>query len=263
MGAKEDAVQRVQAYLFKNKSRLQVMSVDMILWEIRVHVAGLNVVPEDELRAHVAVWRSVNGPLFDPNMAPPPPGPSIADNEAIQAIRKVMTIVIDGVEVKRGAGRLNLSVKGVTGELKSGGTKVSANIGWTGTLGLEAKSGDFHLNAELSKDSWSITLSYPDDTMVPDMTRVGKVFDKGAEALGAVAKATADFANLQDAARVKEIVSPHMEGAKQSLEALKGIAKPKPGRVNVGVQIGSPPPMPGQQGIPPGIQGVITLTVVF
>jgi hypothetical protein len=259
MDPKEEARVRVRAYLEKNKKRLQTLSVDFIVWEVRLNVAGVALLLDSELRATVAVWRSLNGPLFPYPIAPPP---SLAESKLIEAVKKGVSMVIEGVDIQHGAGKVNISVSGLTAELKKGDARLAAGVSWGGTLSLEAEAGNFHLAGELSAERWEIKLSYPEDTAIPDLSKLSKVFGEGEGALRKIIGATAGFRNVNDISRIKETIKPHLQPVKDAVEAVKGIAK-APAGVSFGIALGSPEPMPGETGIPRGIQGQVTFTIRF
>jgi hypothetical protein len=261
MDAKEEAYQAVQAYLAQNKQRLQVMGVDMIVWEVRTFVPKASALLDGELRATVAVWRSLNGPLYPLTISPPP---TTGESKLIEAVKRGVTTVIEGVDVKHGAGKINISLSGLTAELRKGDARLAAGVSWGGTLGVEAEKGDFHLSGELSSDRWEIKLSYPEDTAIPDLSKLGKVFGEGEAAMRNIIGATSGFRGLNDISRIKDAVKPHIQPVKDAVEAVQGIAKAPPkGGVSVGISLGSPDPLPGQTGIPPGVQGQVTLTIRF
>ncbi len=261
MNPKEEALLRVRGYLETNKQRLQAMSVDFILTDVRLFVRGLSVVPDNELRATVAIWRSLNGPLYPLTTPTPPASP---DSKLVETVKKAVTTVIDGVDIKHGAGKINISVSGLTAELTKGDAKLSAGVSWGGTLGVEAEKGDFHLAGELSSDRWQVTLSYPEDTAIPDLSKLGKVFGEGEAAMRGIIGATSSFRTLSDVPRIKDAIKPYMQPVQDAVEAAKGIAKAPPkGGVSLGLSFGSPDPFPGQTGMPRGIQGQLTLTIRF
>jgi hypothetical protein len=260
MEPKEEARLRVQAYLAQNKKRLQMMSVDFIVSDVRLFVPGNALLLDSELRATVAIWRSLNGPLY-PLPAPAPP--AAADSKLIESVKKGVTTVIEGVDVKYGAGKVNISVSGLTAELKKGDARLAAGVSWGGALGVEAEAGNFHLSGELSSERWELKLSYPEDTAIPDLSKLGKVFGEGESAMRKIIGATSGFRNLNDIARIKEAVKPHMQPVKDAVDAVKGIAKAPAKGVSVGISLGSPEPLPGETGIPRGVQGQVTLTIRF
>jgi hypothetical protein len=96
------------------------------------------------------------------------------------------------------------------------------------------------------------------------MTKFGDVFSKGVGALGQIADATRTFKNVQDSPRVAALIKPQAAAIADAVEGVTAIAKaPKKGGVSVGFKIGSPDPMPGQQGMPGGWQGQVVLTWWF
>jgi len=258
---KDEAYQKVQSYLALNKKRLQSQNVDMLVWELRTFVPGIDVLLDSDLRAAASIWRSINGPLFPLPTTPPPTMP---ENKLIESVKNALTTVVQGVDLKRGDGKINISVTGVTAELSKGNGKASVGVSWGGTLAVEAKKGDFHFAGELSSDRWQITLSYPEDTAIPDLSKLGKIFGEGEKALRGIVSATSEFKSLNDTSRVKEALAPHMLPVSEAVGAAKGIAKAPPkGGVSLGLTFGSPDPIPGGTGMPRGIQGQVVLTLRF
>ena len=263
MDPREEARQRIQSYLERNKLRLILMSTSFIVVEVRSLVPGATLLREDDISSLVAVWMSFNGPRVGPSPYAPA-SPASSDGRMVEAVKNAVSTVIDGVDITRGAGKINISVSGLTAELKQGDRSLAIGTSWSGTLGLEATSGDFHLTGELSSDRWQIQLSYPGDTFIPNLSTLGKVFGEGEKAMRGIIGSTAGFRNLSDIPRITEAVKPHMQPVKDAVEAAKGIAKAQPkGGVSFGFSLGSPDPMPGQTGMPQGIQGQVTLTIRF
>src|SRR5205807_1281972 len=128
----------------------------------------------------------------------------------------------------------------------------------------DAESGPFHFSGNLSKDKWEITLSFPQDTYIPDLSSVGKVFREGEKAVGKMADATRSFNNISDAGKVGALIKPNVAAVQDAVEAVSGIAKaPKKGGASFGFKLGSPEPGPGQQGMPGGVQVSAVFTYVF
>jgi hypothetical protein len=117
---------------------------------------------------------------------------------------------------------VNIGVSGLTANLKRGDGSASLGISWGGTLGLEANSGPFHFSGELSKDKWEITLSFPQDTSVPDLSTLGKVFGDGERAVRNIAAATASFNDLNDAQKVGALIKPHVAAVEDTVKAASG-----------------------------------------
>ncbi len=260
MDPKEETRLRVRAYLEQKKQRLRMMSVDLIVWEVRLYVPGVSALLDSELRATVAIWRSLNGPLYPLPISAPP---TAAESKLIEAVKKGVATVIEGVDIKHGAGKINLSVSGLTAELKKGDARLAAGISWGGALSVEAETGNFHLSGELSAERWEIKLSYPEDTAIPDLSKLGKVFGEGEAALRQIIGATAGFRTLNDVSRIQAAIKPHLQPVKDAVEAVKGIAKAPAKRVSVGISVGSPELGPGETSIPKGVQGQVTLTIRF
>jgi hypothetical protein len=116
----------------------------------------------------------------------------------------------------------------------------------------------------LSKDKWEITLSFPQDTYIPDLSTLGKVFGEGEKAIGRMAEATKSFKNLQDATKVSALMKPHATAVQSAVEAVSGIAQSnQKGGPTFGFKLGSPDPMPGENSMPKGVQGTVVFTYVF
>ena len=261
MDPKQQASQRVSAYLYANKARLQYMTIDFIFGDVRNFGPDSKDLLDSELRATIAVWLSLNRAVYT---LPVTPSPTLPDSKVIDAVKKGVTTLIDGVElVRSGDGNVNVSVFGLTANLGKGDTKASATVSFGGTLSVATQKGDFHLAGELSAQKWKVTLSYPQDTYVPDLSKLGKTFGEGEKAMRDIIGATSEFRGLQDFERVKKAIEPHMEKVTEAVEAVKSVAK-KPARdVSFGFSIGSPDPLPGETGMPKGYQATATLTFWF
>jgi hypothetical protein len=263
MDPKDQARLLVQAYLAQNKQRFQFMSTDYIMTDVRLFVAGASPLLDSELRATVAIWRSLNCPIVLPP-TPTPIQPNSGVTKLADAVKKGITTVIDGVDIKYTDGKINIGVSGATAELKKGDTTLTAGVSWGGTLSVEAEKGDFHFAGELSNDHWQIKLSYPEDTAIPDLSTLGKVFGEGEAAMRKMIGSTSKIKSLTDINGIKDAISPNLKPVKDAMEAVEGIAKaPPPGKVSFGLSIGSPDPLPGQNSISPGVQVQATLTIRF
>jgi hypothetical protein len=250
----------VRAYLEQYKKRFQVMTVDFIVSDIRHFGPDTTQLLDSELRAAVSIWLAINAAPYTLPVAPTPP---ILDTKIVQAVKKAVTTLIDGVDIKTSDGKINIGVTGVTAELLKGDVRMATSMSWGGTLGVDTSKGDFHFHGELASDHWKVVFSYPEDTMVPDLSKLGKVFGEGEAAMRGIARATSSFKSLPDVGRVKDAISPYIQPVSDAVDAVKGIAKTPAKRVSFGFSVGSPTPMPGQTTISPGIQGTATLTVTF
>jgi hypothetical protein len=260
MDPKQEAYLRVQAYLEKHKQRFNVLPVDAVVSDVRTFGPDTSQLLDSELRATVAIWMSLNRA---PYTLPVQPRITLPDSKVIDAVKKGVTTLIEGVDIKRGDGKININVTGLTAELTRGDARVATGVSWGGTLGVEAQKGEFHVTGELSSEHWQIRLSYPQDTSVPDLSKLGKVFGEGEKAMRGIVGATSGFRSLADVERVKKAIEPHMQGVTDAVDAVKGIAKAPAKGVSFGISIGSPPPMPGETGTPRGVQGTVNLTLWF
>jgi hypothetical protein len=129
---------------------------------------------------------------------------------------------------------------------------------------LEAASGPIHFEGTLSKDKWEITLSYPQDSYIPNLSTLGTVFTKAEQAVGNIADATKSFNNISDTTKVSALIKPQLAAVEDAIDAVQGIAEaPQKGGPSFGFKFGSPDPGPGQQGIPGGIQGQIVFSYTW
>jgi hypothetical protein len=259
MDPQTEAKRSVVAYLNQQKARLGIMTVDYIVYDVRRFGPNVSILSDADLRITVALWRSINGPI---GALPAPPARTPEENKMVAAVKKAFSVAFDGVDLHYRLGKVNLSVTGPTAEFQKVDARLAVGVSWTGTLGLEAQAGNFHLTGELSKEKWGLTLSYPDDNIIPDLSKVSQVFADGEKAVREALVATSSFNSLDDVARIKAAVEPHFKPAKDALDAAKGIAKATR-RANVGVTLGSPDPLPGQKDMPKGIQGQVTVTIRF
>ena len=90
----------------------------------------------------------------------------------------------------------------------------------------------------------------------------GKPFSETGDTFGTILAATKGFTEVGDISRVSALVKPHVDAIKDSVEALSGIAKANKGP-SFGFKLSSPEAMPGLQGMPAGVQGMLVFTWVF
>ena len=265
---------RIVAYLFANKSAVEYSTLDLVVLKIKTSLFfGMSPLSDDEIRVVVSKWAVFNAPglvlrsaSFDvPAPATPGSAPSpTADSELVNAVKKAVKTINDGVTVGKKGANINLGVSGFTANLKDGQAALSLGLSWSGTLKLDAESGPFHLSGTLSKDKWEVVLSFPQDTYIPNLSTLGKVFSEGERAVGKMASATRSFSNISDASKVGAMMKPHVAAVQDAVEAVSGIAKAsKKGGMSLGFKFGSPEPGPGQQGMPGGVQGSVVWTYVF
>jgi hypothetical protein len=264
--------ERVLAYLNANQSSLQyATSVDEVVKGIKLFVFyGSSPISDDEIRKVITPWAITHavGILVRPGTVGSAPVPQVtpsnSDSELIDAVKKAVTTINKGVTIGRDAANINIGVSGATANLKQGDNSASLGISWGGTLKLEAASGPIHFEGNLSKDKWEITVSYPQDTYIPNLTTLGTVFTKAEQAVGSIAEATKSFNNLSDTVKVAALIKPQVTAVQDAVEAVKGIADaPKKGGASFGFKFGSPDPGPGQQGMQGGVQGQIVFSYTF
>jgi hypothetical protein len=263
---------RIKAYLEANRSTLQYRSdLAGVIEEIKLSVFyGNSPISDEEIRKVVAEWAMFNaaGLLLkpktaDPAAAGPPPPPPPTSSELIDTVKKAIKTVNDGVKIGPDKHNVVLTVTGLTANLKSGDKSVTAGVSWSGALKLDAQSGPLHFSGKLSKDQWELTLTFPQDTSIPDLSTIGTVFTRGEAAVRNIAVATWNLPDVSDTAKVGALIKPHVGAVQEAVEAASGIAKaPKKGP-SFGFKFGSPEPGPGEQGIPRGVQGSVVFTWVF
>lgn len=264
---------RITTYLFTHKSSVEFSTVDLVVKDVKLTLFyGMSPISDDEIRKVIVRWASINAAgllIRQPTVGPPAsPGQGTSstnsDSEFIDAVKKAISAVNNGVTLGKEGANVNIGVGGLTANLKTGDSSASLNISWGGTLKLEERSGPFHFSGTLSKDKWEITLSFPQDTYIPDLSSLTKVFKEGEKAIGKMADATRDFSNVSDAGKIGALIKPHSAALQEAVNAASGIAKAsKKGGASFGFSLGSPEPGPGEQGMPGGVQGTLVFTYVF
>jgi hypothetical protein len=247
--------------------------VDLVVKDVKLSLFyGMSPLSDDEIRKVVVQWAAIHAVglvLRNPPTGPPVSmsggtSPPAADSELIDSVKKALSTVVDGVTIGRNGANVNIAVTGLTTNLKSGDKSVSLGIAWGGTLKLDAASGPFHFSGSLAKDKWEITLSFPQDTYIPDLSSVGRVFTEGEKAVRKMADATRNFSDISDARKIGSLVKPHAAAVQSAVEAASGIAKAsKKGGPSFGFRVGSPDPGPGEEKMPGGVQGTVVFTYVF
>jgi hypothetical protein len=270
--------ERIVKYLVDHKAKLEYTTMEMVIKDVKFVVFyNMSKMTDEEIRKVVSLWATTNAigwlvrqPIVGVGSGtplpggPPPPVPSPGNSEFVDAVQKVIANINKGVVVGKEGANIKIGVKGPTANLKSGDSAVSVGITWTGTLLLDAESGPFHFSGTLSKDEWEITLSFPQDTYIPDKSSLGKVFKEGETAIGRLADATRSFNNVNDINKVSALIKPHAAALEKAVEAANGLAKAdKKGGPSFGFKLGSPEPGPGEQGMPKGVQGTLVFTYRF
>jgi hypothetical protein len=264
---------QITAYLFAHKSTLEFSTIDQVVKDVKLSVFySMPPISDDEIRKIVVQWATFNAvglllsqPTVNP-LSPPVPGapPAAFESELIDSVKKAISAVSGGVTFGKAGDNINIGVTGATRNFKTGEQEASIGISWGGTLKLDAASGPFHFSGTLSKDSWDITLSFPQETYIPDLSLVGNVITKGVGAIEKMAQATRGFTNISDAAKIGALIKPYATALQDAVEAVSGIAKAnRKGGPSFGFKLGSPEPTPGMAGMPSGVQGSVVFTYVF
>ncbi|HEX5716548.1 MAG TPA: hypothetical protein VF179_10340, partial [Thermoanaerobaculia bacterium] len=206
------------------------------------------------------------GPSLFP-IQPIPPAPasssSLADSKLVKGLGKAFSVAFDGIGFDQSHGFAKVSVKGPTVGLRKGDFSASGRISFTGTYTVEAKYGDLHFSGSLSADRWEMSLSYPGDTPVPDMSTLGGVFNQGWGSLQAVAEEAATFEGPADVSRITDKAKPHVQPILDAVTAAGGIFEAQRKRLNVGISASGPGPIPAP-GISPASSSLqLTLTYSF
>jgi len=262
---------QITTYLFANQSTFQNAgyTIDSVVKEVKLFVFhNTSPISDDAIRQVVVPWVTYHAPLVllgPSTVRVPAPGtpPTNSDSELIDAVKRAISTISDGVTIGRIGANVNLGVTGATANLKKGPHAASLGISWGGTLKLNAASGPFYFSGNLSKDKWEITLSFPRDTYIPNLMSLSNVYTEGEKAIWKMADATRRFTNIGDVAKVGALITPHVAAIGDAVDAVNGIADtPRKGGASLGFKLGSPDPGPGEQGIPGGLQGLLVLTWV-
>jgi hypothetical protein len=165
--------------------------------------------------------------------------------------------------VERKHGKVAVSVGGSTVELKKGRFTASGTLTWGGGIGVAAKFGDLHFEGQVSAEKWELKLTYPTDTLVPNMADVTKIFREGHSALGNIADSASGFKHVRDIPGIQERVKEHLPAVKEAIDAIKGVADAKRKFMIGGSVSGPGTGKPGTPGMPQGTTVGVTLTVRF
>src|ERR1043165_1338889 len=263
--------ERITAYLHTNKSRFEYSTMDLVISDVKTSLFyGMSPLSDDEIRNVIVKWATVHaiGLLMRDPAGGGRPGrpagspPSNSESDLVAAVKKAIATIGAGVTIGKENANINISVTGPTANLKRNDKEISLGISWGGALELDASSGPIHFSGSLSKDSWEMVVSFPQDTYIPDLSALGRVFTEGEVAFGRMADAARHVKSIDEIRSVGALVKPELDKVQKAVDAAKGIAKAK-GGVSFGFKVGSPDPLPGQQGIPPGVQGTIVFSYVF
>jgi hypothetical protein len=165
------------------------------------------------------------------------------------------------IVIERPHGRTEIGLSGATVELMGGGARVGGSISWGGTMGLSTELGGIRFAGSLSAERWSMTVTLPPGTPIPDVGRLGAIFSEGEEGLRGIARETASFSSLREVSALADAISPHLDPVKRAIDAARGIAEARERRVSVGITAGGPALSPAAAD--PGLEIRATLTIRF
>jgi hypothetical protein len=244
----------------RDQKLLRTMSVEQAMCEVRKWVPRSNQLTESELRSLVLGFY-LSQSMYVPGAAPVY-SPDSSTGKLVDEVKKALTLVMDGVPIVDNlTGKITISAKGLTATSKRGGPTV--NLGWTGTLNTEITGGNFKLKNSLSRSGWSISLSYPKDAKILDVTQVGKVFGAAGNTISRVIDETFMLSDVQDVRPKVGFISGYVEPIADAIGLAQGIAtRPKLG-LSISASIGSPAKSTGPSGQPGGIEGFLTLTYAW
>jgi len=267
--------ERVKSYLAQNRSRLQAStSVDAVVRDIKLSVfygfsGGLT---DDQIRKIVVEWATFNAVGLLVKVDPGTPGsPDPAQHvptqteldDLVASVGKVIKTVGAGVNLV-GSKDNNIKVKvtGLTANLKGSDGFLTVGATWGGSVVLKANKGPFFLDGEIGSDKWEISLSFPRDSSVPNLSTLPPLMEQTESSAGNIARAVGKLGKVSDVRNITSQIKPDLAKVGDAFDAVGGISDAKPG-VSFGFKIGSPTPMPGQQGMPGGVQGMFVITWVI
>ncbi len=262
--------QPIRDWLDANESYVSGLSLRAATVEL------LRVLPEARTQGAVVVagvvrqWAAERGITLPPLSRVPnpadtlpalPPGPSIADSDIVSAVQSAVEVIGEGVRVDRQHGFAAITLSGATVGLRSGGAEVASEIGWSGEMAVLTQVEDFHFQARLSADRWSLSLTFPSENMPADLTRLGAIFREGESAVRSIAGELHGFSDPDQIPDLADRIKPHTEPVKKALDAAKAIGGARPG-ISFGIRAEGPAFGGGSGAAAPAtIQGV--LTIVF
>ena len=260
----------IRDWLDANESHVRDLSIRAATVEL------LRVLPEARNQGAVVVagvvrqWAAERGITLPPlsivphpadTMPAAPPGPSLADSEIIAAVQSAVEVIGEGVRVDRRHGFAAITLSGATVGLRSGGAEVASEISWSGEMAVLTRVEDFHFQARLSAESWSLSLTFPNDAMPADLSRLGAIFREGESAVRSIIGEVQGFSHPNQISDLAERVKPFTDPVKKAVDAAKAA-----GGAGSGISFGlraEGPAFGGGSGAaaPATIQGV--LTIVF
>ena len=267
--------QRVKNYLAQNQLKLQLSSsIDAIVRDVKLTVfygfsGGLT---DEQIRKLVVEWATFHavgllitvtpGNTGSPDPAQHAPTQTELD-DLVGSVGKVVNKVGAGANLFGSAhNNLKLKVTGLTANLKGADGFLTVGASWGGTAVLKANKGPLFLEGEIGSDAWSLSFSFPRDSFVPNLVTLPSVFEQGIGSAGNIARTVAKLSKISDVRNITSQIKPYLAKVGDAFDAVGAISDAKPG-VSFGFKIGSPTPMPGQQGMPGGVEGMFTITWVL
>ena len=263
---------RIKLYLNQNRSKLQfATSLDAVVGQVKLFVfMGSIPPPDDQIRKIVSEWAMFNaiGILIRPSVTnPSPAGPSDpppSNSDLVDAVKKAITTIGAGVTIGKDGANINLKVTGATANLKLGDTELSVGSSWGGTVKMQVENGPFHFSGEIGSDKWELSLTFPSDDAVPNLSTLPTVFKEGENAARNVARAASTYKDGGDLRAISAQIKPDIAKLQTAVDAVSGIASaPKKGGWSFGFKVGSPDPMPGDKGMPKGVEGSFVIAWIF
>lgn len=260
MDPKEQVISNVRLWLTLHKSEVQLArSPDSLMGQVRLFAYGASQLSNDELKQVISAW-CVDNLVFGPMMGPIDVKQA-SDEDIKQSAKKGVQTQSDTPTVSHSGGKLQVKLTGLTAELKKGKYGMAAGVSWFGTASMEVSVGGLKLSGELSTTRWEVKLTYPDDPVTPDLSKLEKTVREAEKSLWGAMNSLSGFSSLNDIPRVKTKMQPYVQPLKDAVEAIQGAAKTPPTGINFGLSINSPNIVAGQSGIPSGyeVQGVVTI----
>jgi len=233
----------------------------------------------DETEPQVQVWVSYRPQVISKaQTVGPGTDARAADKTAAQGTPPVKTETEKNIMDKLGEGAdvtvlgqtVNISMSGITKTLKKvGDLKVDANVTLTGSIGIKSLYKNWHFAGQVSPISgeWELSLSYPLDTLPPDIFRIEQIIKRGREAMGKIVEHVQDPATLEavkklDVKKLGDTFSPYTTPITNAIQAAQEAkATTLPG-VNFGIKAGSGA-LPGGPILPANAPPVFHLRAVL
>jgi hypothetical protein len=259
----------IVAWLDANVDTVRGLAMPSLVERVRREVPEARALPVVQVEAAIREWTTLRGvvlprlslfPTAGVSEIPRAPSRSLADSDLVSALQRLSSIPTS-IVIERPHGRTEIGVSGATVELIGGGARVGGSISWGGTMGVFTEIGGIRFAGTLSAERWSMTVTLPPGTPVPDASRLGEIFREGEEGLRAIARQTGGLSSLDEVSTVVDAVSPHLEPVKRAIDAARGIAEARERRVSLGITAGGPALTPAASD--PGFQVSATLTIRF